>query len=905
MSVPPRQKTDNGSAVPEKDGTDTSFRSAIDKITEIYSQTDVFRDDLTKTGKDIAKIAEAMKKYISPNTSVNKDDDDDPQKEAKRNKICKVYGCIYKGTYDGIIDGLKQVAEDSKAEQLKQEKIDATKEILKTAGKVAIQAPEKITKALVNLFAFERSEILNLFRSIYHGVGYDGSEVDYQQKAFRLMLEQEHDRKKLLKSGNLMTQNEEILGELTGIREAVGGGADRGLFKRNQSQIELLKKIAEGVGAQKKGFLNMRTLLRPKWMMDMSLYQVTLLREISENTKASSQGMWFTGWFKSSESQVDILKDIRRYLAPREKDQNKVWKTLNTPVFSLFKKDVKREEANIADLGSQNDEVIKQLEHNNDYQEDIYNVLKKSLAIERLKLAEEVKLLQKAETGLAMFTIKSASLTPYQVDDLRYSQGIEQYNLEELNAIKDLPKSISECIIMSKSEDDVFESLEATRQEALERGMDDVEEKRDGVKRTSMLQTTVDNIYKHMVSQGKNMPFVDEKGMLATIGSKVASVTGVLGDMAEMKQAVPWLDSVQKVKFVNNKQIVSLSNSTLRTICNCIEDNADDDMDLPGKRRRKRRSHRTPKKIPKIKKPGMLAKGKGLLKTGALKAAPILTGGIGTGGLLTASGSTIAGLGAGAMATAAAGVAAAGAVGYGIGTVLNKGIDNLITARTDGEAKSLGGLFYNLTHRKEMKEIRARKVEAAKIKEKAYKKQQANPLTRKDDMDSALKKSIKPDGIIKTVAGTTAGIVAGTAVLAANGTVELATGTVDLAKGMIEKSAPVASELASQSMTIAKSLTAGSLSLAKDIVDKGINFDWQDSMNNGWQNSVKAMDELSDSVGVLSAIKESQTVGAMQQVYQDGKSFATGGNSTTNIQVPVSPHDVDRGTNLLVHSYGS
>ena len=126
-----------------------------------------------------------------------------------------------------------------------------------------------------------------------------------------------------------------------------------------------------------------------------------------------------------------------------------------------------------------------------------------------------------------------------------------------------------------------------------------------------------------------------------------------------------------------------------------------------------------------------------------------------------------------------------------------------------------------------------------------------------------------------------------------------------IAKEMIEKSAPVAKELATQSMEIAKELTTGSLSLAKDIVDKGFNINWQDSMSKGWQNSVKAMDELSDSVGVIAAIKESQTVGAIQQVYQDGKSVVTGGSSTTNIQVPVSAHDEERGTNLLVHSYGS
>ena len=306
MSVKPRQTDDNSSqSTATADEGNATFREAIDKISEINKNTEVFQDGLAKTGENIAKIAKVMKDYVS--SSSDDGDKSEASGELKTNKICKVYGCIYKGTYDGIIDGLKQVAEDKKAQQLKDERIESTKAILKTAGKVAVQAPEKITKALVNLFAFERSEILNLFRALYHGVGYDGSKVDYQQKAYRLMLDQEHDRKKLLKSGNLLTQNEEIITVLSGIREAVGGGADRGIFRKEKTQIELLRMIAEGVGAQRRGFLNLRTMLKPKWMQDMSLYQITLLRQIAANTAASSQGMWFTGWFKSTESQVDIL----------------------------------------------------------------------------------------------------------------------------------------------------------------------------------------------------------------------------------------------------------------------------------------------------------------------------------------------------------------------------------------------------------------------------------------------------------------------------------------------------------------------------------------------------------------------------------------------------------------------
>ena len=501
-----------------------------------------------------------------------------------------------------------------------------------------------------------------------------------------------------------------------------------------------------------------------------------------------------------------------------------------------------------------------------------------------------------------MFSVKDAALTPFQLDALKYAAGTERYNREELEAINRLVPSLCDCLLMKKGDDNVYESMEATRQEALERGMDDVEERRDGQRRTSMLQTTVDNIYKLMVAQENGVPYMNEKGMLATIAGKMSSVTGVLGDMAEIKQAVPWLDSTQKVRFTDDKQVVTLSKATMDDFENLFEEYGDDDgLDFPGK---KRRPHKVPKKVPKVKKPGLLAKGKGLLKTGVLKAAPILTGGMGTGGLLTASGSTIAGLGAGAMATAAAGVAAAGAIGYGIGTILNKGIDKIVSKTTDGEAKSLGGLFYNLTHRKEMKEMRIRKAEALKRKTEAAKIEKTKEkklfdLTGKTGglevagaiLGSAAVGSV---ALVKNIADVSIPVVKG-----------IVDTSVPVVKGIIDTSVPVAKELASQSMDIAEKLTTGSLSLAKDIVNNGINIEWQDSLKTGWESSVKAMDELSDSIDVLSSIKDSQTVGAMQQIYQDGKSFVTGGSSTTNIQVPISAHDEDRGTNLLVYSYGA
>ena len=99
MSVRPREKTDSTT------GKISGFGSVIDQIRGVNENTDPLSDNVGKTAKDIALIAKILKKYI---TSEDKTKDKSSTDGLKTNKICKVYGCIYKGTYDGIIDGLKK-----------------------------------------------------------------------------------------------------------------------------------------------------------------------------------------------------------------------------------------------------------------------------------------------------------------------------------------------------------------------------------------------------------------------------------------------------------------------------------------------------------------------------------------------------------------------------------------------------------------------------------------------------------------------------------------------------------------------------------------------------------------------------------------------------------------------------
>jgi hypothetical protein len=257
MSIQPRDATKTG----------------IDSVTNRMKNSSI-STGVDKSIKELSSIAKIMKGYV---TSKEKSTDSPGIKT--NSKICKVYGCIYKGTYNGIIDGLKEVANDRKKEESRDRKKDAVKGLVKSSAKLSLKtakyaamSPLIVAKGIAELFAFERSEFLNFFRAIYHGVGYGGSEMDYSQKAFRLQADNEHRRKKLLKERGGLSENDEIIELLRKISDSSEEQSkrDRGFIgkiihlggKRDSEQIELLSDIKDELisidentgGGRRRGF---------------------------------------------------------------------------------------------------------------------------------------------------------------------------------------------------------------------------------------------------------------------------------------------------------------------------------------------------------------------------------------------------------------------------------------------------------------------------------------------------------------------------------------------------------------------------------------------------------------------------------------------------------------------------
>lgn len=88
---------------------------------------------------------------------------------------------------------------------------------------------------------------------------------------------------------------------------------------------------------------------------------------------------------------------------------------------------------------------------------------------------------------------------------------------------------------------------------------------------------------------------------------------------------------------------------------------------------------------------------------GMMSKVPAITESIsGLGASLTAAGT---GVGGTSLAVTGGGVALAGAAGYGIGTIINSGIDAAVKSLSGGKNSSLGEWIYDITHESQLKAI--------------------------------------------------------------------------------------------------------------------------------------------------------------------------------------------------------
>ena len=963
MSKPPRKITNNSTQTSSNNlNTENNINSVIEQVKNANNKADTLHDDLRKNAKDVAQIASLMKNYFN-GKSKNEDEKDTPI-QVKTNKICRVYGCIYKGTYDGIVDGLAKVEKQKKDED-KITKLDVAKGSVKLTAKGSFaiakaiwQLPNNLRKVLINSVAWERSEVLNTFRAIKYGVGIDSSgKVDYSQKFYRQSIinnkkinlegislaeqqidilqkiyestksQQKKDRilglsriigkkdseqieylKRIEDNTNrgnvkqyiiwktLITGNKGILvtlgalgytfakvmGTSSGagklIADGITNSIDSGFSNTARSIVNLSKEIhgfsdslinigdgwldsiAAGVGDIGIAVSAGLGMIGLKWAggmfargqrgveslrTDLMIEQRDLLKSIDENTKVQSGKKYFGMFGKKYDGQISLLQEIRDALVVTNKtpeEKKTMWQKIKTIFGGKNKEPILTEAEKTNELL---DRVVYELEYNTDYQEEIIFQMGRKFALTRLMASDNREILKHINEGITVVPYNADTLTVFESENLNYLKEIEDRNMDEVVAIGDLGKSLCNCITLEKksSDDDhsndIYESIEKTRQHNIEDSISNEENIRDSIKRQDDLQKTLDNIYNVLHRQTK-ITARSSKGAGAKSGGVIGSIVeGVdfLSDIKDSKDLLRGIKSFGRGRLPRGIRTPRIPSGAGKT------------AGKAGK--------------------GILSTGKGII-SGAAGLGTTLTGGLGITGLLTASGSTIAGAGAGAMAGAGSLLAASGAAGYGIGTLINKGIDSTVKKLTDGDNSSLGGWIYDITHKKENDEIQKNTQKLIENNKKLAKKPP----------------KIKETEIPTTTAASTPSIPA-----SIKPTVE--TAIAQVGKGF------------EKGINLTKETVDGiGGSIINAVKNDGNKFSgWQESVGRGWDKTIKTMGGLSDGLDVIDDIKNSKTAAIVTQVFNNDTS--SGGGSTTNINMPATANDTDRGTQHLIASLGA
>ncbi len=170
--------------------------------------------------------------------------------------------------------------------------------------------------------------------------------------------------------------------------------------------------------------------------------------------------------------------------------------------------------------------------------------------------------------------------------------------------------------------------------------------------------------------------------------NKSESILGtIMGDFGGVTKSLSSLFGFDIPEEDKKYPIVSLSKKTIKELADAIDD--DSILGFMGKKKRKKKGL-----FRKVGKIGSKIKNLGLGAIGGVKGmlSPLAAAGTGLSGT-----SLLTTIGAGA---------AAGIAGYGIGTLINKGIDATVEKLTDGENKTFGGWLYNTTHPPKLEDSR-------------------------------------------------------------------------------------------------------------------------------------------------------------------------------------------------------
>jgi len=190
----------------------------------------------------------------------------------------------------------------------------------------------------------------------------------------------------------------------------------------------------------------------------------------------------------------------------------------------------------------------------------------------------------------------------------------------------------------------------------------------------------------------------------------------------------------------------------------------------------------------------------------------------------------------------------------------------------------------------------------------------ANRKARKEKRDGKVEKAVQKENMIPSgedlvdTFGLKNGTLAGSAAFIGSGGKEIGADIIAQAKDFAKSgnanlniSAAGIGEGIAATGSLAKGIAGELLTNAQGMeVSKTLTMIYNTSENARMQ----LMSEMKDALDATKeATRGSQTAQAIGESVSDVKNFVTGG--TTNITMPVSPHDIDRGTNLLYNQNSS
>jgi len=294
-------------------------------------------------------------------------------------------------------------------------------------------------------------------------------------------------------------------------------------------------------------------------------------------------------------------------------------------------------------------------------QEILYGMDELNLRINQEILYGMDELNRRVEKGITTIPFNFGKYTPKEIEQIGLLREIVEFNAEEYVAIEDLRTDIQKCLPCKEDFDKLLSPPKAKPSlDSKALAIYDKEKASDAAYRAEMFQNSMTTIVDTITRDGVVIADDSIKKLCDCLGK--SDETGIAGLLEKVMPK--GMQNILKMLPAGLGGATATGGGILGNI-------------LFGKS--------LGKNLPK------LGKGAGGLLRGA-------------GGLLRGAGGAIA-AGAETLGAPALAVGAAGAVGYGVGTIINKGIDKMVQKLTGGQNQSLGGWLYDVFHPEQVRNI--------------------------------------------------------------------------------------------------------------------------------------------------------------------------------------------------------